>query len=67
MYTPFRGNWFRKSLARELYENKFETHNGHNVDETGVYTMQVPGKITFAKRKNKVNYYVTSSERGTRS
>jgi hypothetical protein len=64
IHTSFRGNWSRKDLPRELYENKLKNRNVYNVDETGVYTVQVPNKITVAKWKNQISF-MTSSESGT--
>lgn len=53
MHTSFRGNLSRKDLPRELYENKLETRNGYNVDETGVYTVQVLIKLLLQNERTK--------------
>jgi hypothetical protein len=51
-------------LERICLESYMKTNSKLvNVDETGVYTVQVTNQITVAKLKNEVNFII-SSERG---
>ncbi|XP_060878158.1 uncharacterized protein LOC132950650 [Metopolophium dirhodum] len=47
-----------------LMKYKFEAHQIYNLDETGITTVQNPGKIVAQKGKKQVGA-ITSSERGT--
>lgn len=55
---------FFDNLASVLDANAIEPQNIYNVDETGVTTVQAPGKIIATKGRKQVGA-ITSAERGT--
>lgn len=63
-FNPVNVKKFMDKYDSVLVKYKFEAHQIYNLDETGITTVQNPGKIIAQKGKKQVGA-ITSSERGT--
>lgn len=63
-FNPMNVTLFMDKYESVLVKYKFDTHEVYNLDETGITTVQNPGKIVAQKGKKQVGA-ITSLERGT--
>lgn len=63
-FNPFNVNMFMDKYESVLIKYKFEAHQVFNLDETGITTVQNPGKVIAEKGKKQIGA-ITSAERGT--
>lgn len=52
-FNPINVKLFMDKYDSVLVKHKFEAHEIYNLDETGITTVQNPGKIVAQKGKNK--------------
>ncbi|KAL4134942.1 hypothetical protein QTP88_006622 [Uroleucon formosanum] len=63
-FNPVNVNMFMDKYDSQLNKYKFEAHQIFNLDETGITTVQNPGKVVAQKGKKQIGA-ITSAERGT--
>lgn len=63
-FNPVNVNMFMDKYDSLLNKHKFEAHQVFNLDETGITSVQNPGKVIAHKGKKQIGA-ITSAERGT--